>query len=361
MLMASCSNDEVVETARGRSIGFSPFINNATRADLTNQNILDFAVWAVTYAGEEAPASIFLGDKVYRSTPTDPFQYADERYWLNDKNYRFSAIAPYQAVSSGLEVEQSLVPISGVPQGGLKLTFDNKLANADIDLCYAFYTVAVDDALSPPSNKNNIPAGGMVPFDFSHMLSRVKFTFNNQFPGENTVIRIVDVSINNAPSKATLDKTAGEELWTLAPGNAPFAVGFPVPTGVSSLVPGIHDGIVSKSTTGNKYLLPLTTDCDLTMSFTVRLYAYDDKQPEGNKYKLQATYTHTNCALPIKKFENGKSYNFVADITKDNIDPEGQLFPIKFTVNEVEDWGDTWTDSTVDHDHSVPSPIKARR
>ncbi len=44
--------------------------------------------------------------------------------------------------------------------------------------------------------------------------------------------------------------------------------------------------------------------------------------------------------LPKVGFQNGYSYNFVAEITPENIDPEQELFPILFNVTEVEGWKD---------------------
>jgi len=355
IFMASCSNDEVIETPRGQAIGFSSFVNNSTRAtdatDITPSTLQDFAVWAVTYTNGELPASIFGGDRVYKNNGS--FTYANERYWLRDKNYRFSAIAPYAAKDNGLSVTQSVEEISTTPTGGIVLDFNNATAGANIDLCYAFKTIEGND---------NIPSDGYVRFDFKHLLSRAKFTFNNKFPDKNSVIRILDVQITNAPAQATLDKTAGAVLWTRSEATpTTFSINFsPInPPSTDGYIAGVG-GLVTSVETQHMYLIPLTEAQNLTMTFKVALYSYDDTLPENQRYRLIDTYTHTNCTLPTVAFENNMSYNFVCDITKDNIDPEGQLNPIKFDVQKVEDWG-AFGEKPVDHDHPATPSTPVRR
>ena len=65
-MLASCSNDETVEMAQSKAIGFSnAFVNNGTRSivdpSFTTETLKDFAVYGFTQNGQ-----IFKGDKVYK-------------------------------------------------------------------------------------------------------------------------------------------------------------------------------------------------------------------------------------------------------------------------------------------------------
>lgn len=47
-MLASCSNDEVVDQPKGNAIAFSAFVDNATRVDaLTKDNLWEFDVYAL--------------------------------------------------------------------------------------------------------------------------------------------------------------------------------------------------------------------------------------------------------------------------------------------------------------------------
>ena len=53
------------------------------------------------------------------------------------------------------------------------------------------------------------------------------------------------------------------------------------------------------------------------------------------------TYNHT-VPLTAMQMESGKSYQFKAEFTSQNVNPDGALCPIVFepTVNEWDAWGD---------------------
>lgn len=333
MMMTACSSDEVIETANTRGIGFESFVNKSNRAttstDLTNSTLTGFNVWGVTYKGTEAPTTIFLAQDVNKNGTA--WEYTPLRYWLAGNTYRFSAVAPQDA--AGLTVVQNTDPIADITTstGGLEMTFDNKAANAAVDLCYASNYVAAATADQAP-----------VELNFSHMLSRVKFTFKNTFTTQNSLIKISDIQITDATAAATINKHAGETAWTAktdAPGT--FAVTFTnVNTSANSNgIPGI-DGVME---TEHQYLISLADEASYHVSFKVELLNYD---PTTNKYTATATYNHANVALPATTFKSNFSYNFVAEINAKTIDPEQELNPIQFTPS-VGEWND-FNDSNID-------------
>lgn len=349
LMMTACSSDEVVDVAQTKGIGFSSFVNKSTRAtadtDLSEKNLEKFGVWGITYnpnAENVATAhvsSIFFGQEVKKNGTA--WEYSPLRYWVAGNNYRFSAIAPYIETEGVLAVEQSIDAITDFSsvQGGLKITFDNEKANAATDLCYAFNKV-------PNAAANQDP----VQLDFSHMLSRVMFTFKNGFASENSVIEVKDIKITNATSKATIDKTQGQNLWA-AEGTGTFVISFPkVPmqgTSPNYILGG------SQQQTQHQYLIPLTGESTYQLSFTVRLLNFDQSDGENGSFDEVASYAH-RVNLPATAFENNKSYNFVAEITPKSIDPENELYPIVFNpkVGNWEDFNNPGTDIPLKEDNN---------
>ena len=79
-MLASCSNDETVEMAQQKAIGFSnAFVNNGTRSvvdpSFTTTSLNDFAVYGFTQNGQ-----IFNGEKV--SKTGDAWSYVNVQYWV---------------------------------------------------------------------------------------------------------------------------------------------------------------------------------------------------------------------------------------------------------------------------------------
>lgn len=347
LLLASCSNDEVIENGNTAAIGFDMFVNNSTRAtaetDITNSTLEDFSVWGATWTTDmNIPVPVFVNTTVAKNG-TD-WTYTPLRYWIVGNNYRFSALAP--ANPSGVTVEQMLPAITDEPKGGLKITFDNSVAKGAVDLCYAYNTVM------------GAAAGqGKVALNFGHMLSRVKFTFKNTFPNANSIIRVSDVKITNATAKATVNKVDGDDLWT-ASTDAPGTFELPFPMIVNPSTNGNIAGGTSTNNEGvteHQYIIPVKDGMAYNLSFKVQLVSYDASSTAEDKYTVLQTYVHNECALPEVAFKNNLSYNFVAEINQKNIDPDQELTPIMFTPT-VTAWED-FTDTNVNHTHqSEPTP-----
>jgi len=327
VLLASCSNDEVVDVAQSQGIGFNTFVDKSTRAttddDITSSSLSSFAVYGVTWKGEGAtPSQVFVNQEV-KKNGTD-WTYAPLRYWVVGNSYRFTAIAPYNA--TGLTVDHSVVPMPAFAdvKGGLSLTFDNATAAADVDLCYADNKVESATATQDA-----------VDLTFSHMLSRVKFTFKNTFESVNSNITISDVKITDATAKASINKVDGEMLWTPS-ADAPGTFTIPFTNVITAeLQSGRLEGGESMETE-HQYIIPVNGESTYHVSFVITLYNYD---PDKDLYTEVAKYPHNNVALPVLQYTNNYSYNFVAEINNKTIDPDNELTPILFKPS-VEPWGD---------------------
>lgn len=104
-MLASCSNDETVEMAQQKAIGFSnAFVNNGTRSivdpSFTTKTLEDFAVYGFTQAGQ-----IFKGDKVYKGgSASTGWSYDVLQYWVPGNTYTFGAIAPHSVATNVSDV-----------------------------------------------------------------------------------------------------------------------------------------------------------------------------------------------------------------------------------------------------------------
>lgn len=365
LLAASCSNDEVIEVTQPQGINFGTFVNNSTRGNDIYQNattstLNDFRVWAVTWSPTQkvVPSSLFFGTKVYKDAAKG-WTYAPLKFWTKGDNYRFTALAPYIPELKGaegvedknaiLEIVQSTAEISDINdvKGGLTITFDNKKAGANIDLCYAFKTIENAAVHQDP-----------VPLDFSHMLSRVKFTFKNGFPSMLTAIKITDLKISDATTKAIINKVDGEMTWTSTADASVFEIPFTMQArsgvigeekdyilgGQSTTSSADAKSIPNQQDSDHFYIFPLNEAKEYTVKFRVYRYNYDPTS--GTPLFAEVAYHDHSVTLPAIQYQPNYSYNFVCELNSDNIDPEGKLYPIEFNPTISEGW-QNFTDQDV--------------
>lgn len=307
MLATACTNDEVVNVApQSGAIGFSSFVDNATRADVNTINsIKQFNVWGVTANGPAsvAPSELFDGLNVDRAgdAPNYTWSYSPLRFWIAGNDYSFAAVAPYNA--TGL----SHVQTASLDEAGLTFTFNNKTAGAAVDLLYASDDVTGASATQAAVNLN-----------FKHMLSKVKFQFENKL--KSGTIKVVGLTINNATEEATITKAAATGLWTAVEGKDPLVVGF-----------NCNAELNKNVNSDPMFLIPVTGGSEYDVTFTIELYA--------NGTDKSAEYKH-NVKLSQLEYKNNYSYNFKAVIDETTIDPENpELKPIEFKA-EVTDYID---------------------
>lgn len=340
LLAASCSNDEVVNVAEnhGTAIGFSSFVDKSTRADeYSTTNLPDnMQVWGVTKFGETSTISaIFTNQLVERNgvAANVIWTYTPLQYWIPGNSYSFAAIAPYydNAESDVVKVEQNTNDAtSAMNNAGITITFDNSKAEANVDLLYDAKDVAV--------NKYNT-----VGFTMGHMLSRVNFKFENTFASDNYSFRVTDVTITNATSKATINKTTETNetkgLWTAVTDVKDFSRTFDFAS--------VDNVKADKATTTvpvateTHYLIPLTDKKGHNVTFNVQLLM---TTPDGKEVEVGKAQEF-KVDIEAMNFKSGWSYTFVAQINQNNIntDPDNPVVsedPIKFTVTSVADFED---------------------
>ena len=339
-MFTACSQDETISQQSPMQISFAnAFVNNVTRAltatdpSTTDESLTAFDVWAYMDQAE----GLFLGQNNGEDVTGKKgnFTYVNTAYWNAGHTYYFHALAPMN--SKNVTVTH---PTTGVAFGLSNVAFTN--VNGTEDLLYSTYkrTIAPDADLTAEANT------GTVNLTFSHLLSKVKFSFKNTYTNENihfevkniqmTAPKTGNINLNDADWKANSKWSTGrEENVTLAFGT----------TG------DITVGDTQESA-DERLTIPADETQEYTITFDVLLYngtvLVNEKDEEGNAIP----YMH-EITLKDYAFEIGKAYDLYAELNANNIiDPEdpnydSDSYPIVFDVQEVEKW-DPATDEKVD-------------
>ena len=298
LALTACNSDETVEMAKGNAIGFKTFVNNSTRAanDVTTDGLEAFKVWGLM-SKDGQTGTPFVAKDVTKENGT--WSYAPPVYWEKGYAYSFVALAPNDAYT--------FTAPTAINNWG-SLTFEN--GNGETDLIYAA-------AKKETVEGNGCPAP--VDLTFNHMLSRVRFQFENGM-ADGSKLTVTDVKINDAYTSGTA--TLAEQLANLswAPGQT------------GALVFGDAAAMEqqnAKAETAHKYMIPATKAYNLTFKVTRVHHGVTD------------VYNHT-VTLPETTMTQGLSYQFVAKFTAENINPDEVLCPIQFTatVNPWAEFGD---------------------
>lgn len=297
-MLASCSSDDTMEVPQSKSaITFASFINKSVRAtDATLANLGSISV----YGWRDADC---IFNKQMVTVGTDgKGTYTPVQYWQAGHTYSFEAVAPTSVDGASFTAQRT--------GGSFNYTND-----ASIDLLYA---KAADVTTASPLTDNP----GAVHFTFKHLLSRVKFTFNNTFAATAAAkITISNVKITNAYANGTITPAADGAAWVVSNNTLQVAFDEAATDALKDLAAN-----TGKGATTPMYLIPATSP-SYNVEFDVTL----------NQNGATTTYHHT--ATITTTMEMGMSYNFVANINASNVDPDNELFPIEFTA-EVKEWED---------------------
>ena len=326
--LAACSKEQTVVMPEGNAIGFNTFVDKATRSvndpSFTNANMFsDFAVY-----GFVEGAVLFDGTKVAKTITNNDLEsawkYEGTQYWIAGANYNFNAVAP-MTNGGWTKVDD------GTNKDATKLTFTN---NGTTDLLYA--TTTQQGAVSD----NNA-----VEFEFRHVLSKVKFSFENAYNATNATIKVKNIVVTNAHKTANVVLTA-DTAW----GGHAKADGFTLDFGMATddeATADAHENAEVAYAYGKTYesqnelfLIPSNT-YEYEVTFTVELLVSNTKVTE---------YNHTAKV----KFAPaaGNAYDIKTAINASNIDPNNEQEPIEFTVYSLGGWdnGNTVDSTTNDEE-----------
>ena len=294
LALTACNSDETVEVAKGNAIGFKTFVNNSTRAanDVTTDGLEAFKVWGLMNKDGQT-GTPFDGKDVTKENGT--WTYTPPVYWEKGYAYSFEALAPNDAYTF---TAPTVINTWG------SLTFENGAGETDL-----IYAAAKQETVAG----NTCPAA--VNLTFNHMLSRVRFQFENGM-ADGSVLTVSNVKINDACTSGTA--TLAEQLagLTWAPGQGTGALEFGNAAAMEK---------DAKEATAHKYMIPATKTYKLSFTVTRVHHGVTD------------VYNHNNVNLQQLTFEPGKSYQLKATFTAENINPNEELCPITFTAT-VNPW-----------------------
>lgn len=326
-MLASCSNDETVEMAQQKAIGFSnAFVNNGTRSvvdpSFTTSTLKDFAVYGFTQNGQ-----IFNGEKVSKGgAASTGWSYDNVQYWVPGNTYTFGAIAPYSVAGNVSNVT--------LPTGATKVGMEVAFANTDAD--------QVDLLHAAPAQITGVTPTYTTPVSmtFNHQLSKVKFSFQNSV-GVGYNVKVSNVKITDAFKEGTLTVAATGNTWGGQTNkNLELNFGNVVANASSTEASAIANAATLESY-NEKLMIPMSNTAKYTVTFTVDLYKDN---------VLLGTYNH-RVEIKDVEFKLGYCYDFKASLTHKNITAEDELNPIEFAVTKVEDWNK----ADIDKDLNVPT------
>ena len=326
-MLASCSNDETVEMAQQKAIGFSnAFVNNGTRSvddpSFTTLTLKDFAVYGFTQKGQ-----IFNGEKVSKGgTASTGWSYNNVQYWVPGNTYTFGAIAPHSVAGNVSNVT--------LPTGATKVEMEVAFTNKDAD--------QVDLLHAAPTQITGVTATYTTPVSmtFNHQLSKVKFSFQNSV-GEGYNVKVSNVKITDAFKEGTLTVAAAGNTWG-GQTNKNLELNFGnVVADASTTEASVIAYAATLESYNEKLMIPMGSSAIYTVTFTAELFK--DNVSLG-------IYNH-RVEIKNVEFKLGYCYNFKASLTHKNITGPDELNPIEFTVASVKNWDQTESNK----DLSVPT------
>ena len=302
MMLASCTNEDVLNVSDSRAIEFNTFVGKNTKAvnDLNEANkFTKFFIYGA-FTKDQKTATVFDGDEATRANDVAQWSYPLE-YWVNGGAYKFAAYSNgNSSATASFNETTGKLTIIGYEVGTNDL-------------------VLVDEISATGAESGN----ATVALTMKHLLSKVNFKFSTTY-ADNLTVTISGLKINQAVNKGTHNDT-----WT--PDNntkADKSYGNVVAT-------------ASGAESEECYLLP-QSNTTLTAEFTATV-TYEDGSIVAQKKFEDVSLNTTN-------WQEAYTYTYTATIKPENMtDGEVTSEPIEFTpsVGEWTDNGETNITPTV--------------
>ena len=308
--VVACNKSEVLEVAPQKAISFGkPFVENATKAidpsltHGTDGTLTKFNVYGVLKNSTNAQTKIFDNVEVTKTqkkatdiSGTNTWFYDGDavQYWIPGNKYTFAALANGTEVTYGADLLPATVSYT---------------ADGTTDLLYAKSNVDI--------TTEDLDFSSNIAFTFNHLLSKVKFTFKNEYPADSKlVVTVSNIQITNAFASGVC--TLSTKLWANTGGNATTTMSFGniVSTATEQGAAAAEVTAAGLESNFERLLIPGQS------SFTV---TFDAKVTLNNV--LVNSYTDATVAVD-KGLQPGYSYNFVGTIGQD-------LKKITFSVEKI--------------------------
>ncbi len=306
-LAVSCSDDTSSESATPTRevISFDNlFVDKSTRSIVDPSTNIKNLNEMTVFGYMDSPNNVVFNNqevKIVNGTGT----YSPEEYWEAGHKYVFKAVSP-------LESANLVIQHDGGSIKSLNLT---NTTTTDVLYASAIVTTPADFQSQKPSP---------VEFTFRHLLSKVKFSVQNGFTNPAYTIEVKDIKINNAFKKGIYDMRS----WS---GSDPtLIVDFGTVTVASQS--GTNNTQIPANAEWESYyerfLVPSDSFTAYEVTFTANLFKNGEQV---------GSYAHT-ATIKNVTLQSGYAYNFKVVLTPSNINPDAVMYPIEFTVTEVDNW-----------------------
>lgn len=304
--LSSCSQEEVVDTVAKTPISFgNVFVEKSTQSRAGEENtqkptdhtygaggdLTQFQVYG-RVEGNIDNADIYTGNKVTGEIGGEWICEGSTQYWIPGATFHFTAWAG---------VEESDI------DGPMSVTYNVENQN---DLLFATYNRTLNGQ-STDYDK--------VDFIFDHVLTKVQFTFvNNYAANSNVALTVKNIQITNAITAAiysngTNKPYEGKMSWTNHD-KTPAIISFGE---TGSIQPGGNSGYC-----GNiGLLIPYTYSSEEKLNVSFDVY-----------HNGKGITKNTNVEIDLKE---GNSYNFTAELDAKSV--QG-VMPITFSITRDENW-----------------------
>lgn len=325
----ACSNSEIVSVNREAIAFDNAFVNNSTRSvvdpSFTNTNLFeDFAVYG--FVTDENTAPIFDCTQVSGTALDGEWTYTGTQYWIEGATYNFYAVAPYSYLGTWVD--------STANANALTLYVQNNDGTKDI-------LVAKANDIEGQQSGDNDP----VAFNFQHILSKVKFSFTNNYDATGSSIRVENIKITNACGGSYVTVTKNNLQWGNGDPNAQApTLNFGMATDDEATT-DVKENVAVAYAYGKTYesqnellLIPVAVDGGYNVTYDVKVLIND---------VVVKTYNHdVNVDFTPAA---GHSYDIKAVIKASNINPDEALDPIEFTVTSIGGWDETDANKTIEN------------
>ena len=304
--MTACvQNEELVVPQNTAAITFDSFVGNATKADPSYNEqanpLTAFDVWAFM---DETDGTVLTDEDVEKNGGA--WSYYNTQYWFPNHTYYFAALAPMNSAN----VTETLATGDAAKLGLGTVAFTN--VDGTEDLLYAKAKVTT------PTDNATLANQGMDPvhMQFQHLLSKVKFTFQNGFATDKVTVEVKNVKMV-APAKADINLAQATYNWDNHAETVDLVFG----------ETGVVESTKKAAATDERLTIPAPATQSYNVSFDVVVYQNGQKAMEVSK----------EATIEGLALEMGKAYNFTAVIDPTALD----LHAIEFTAS-VEAWDTTF-------------------
>ena len=304
-----CSKTETIDQPQGMAIGFTnAYIGNPVESKAVGIIEQDSIDEFIVYGGYNDMTHVFDAVSVTGDANTDNWSYTTTRYWVAGKTYKFAAYAP-SGINGTVEPDFAT--------GALNFTDYVSDPSNQHDLIY--------DAAEETTNNPIVSAPDKVLFEFSHLLSMIKFTFNSGF-GNDITVTVDSLNVSGMISQGSYTGNTGE--WTL--GSETVSTGTAFTEMASKVAVNQSSGNTSASSVDFAVIPQVIggTGKTVTVSFDVRVQDNQQNYIIGN----EGAGVTVSATLPAYKWEKGNRYNYTVTIKGENVD----LFPIEFGTPTVD-------------------------